>query len=101
MAYRDNYSKSYNDLLLEELKSCTPITAQREAKTRLRMYANLYTRDLRPKLINKHSKCVNCNSVINLQLDHIIPISKEDLNVESNIQILCNACNRSKSDKIM
>ena len=36
-----------------------------------------------------------------LEIDHIIPVSKGGLTVESNLQTLCWKCNRSKSDKIL
>jgi len=46
------------------------------------------------------SKCVKCGSKENLEFDHIIPVSKGGSNTERNIQILCEKCNREKSDKI-
>jgi len=45
-------------------------------------------------------KCVKCGSRNNLEYDHIIPVSKGGSNTERNIQILCEKCNREKSDKI-
>jgi len=45
-------------------------------------------------------KCVQCGSKENLEYDHIIPISKGGSSTERNIQILCEQCNREKSDKI-
>jgi len=46
-------------------------------------------------------KCVRCNSRVNLEYDHIIPISKGGSNTERNIELLCEKCNRQKSNKIM
>ncbi|MCK1213383.1 HNH endonuclease [Streptococcus uberis] len=40
------------------------------------------------------------HSLILLEIDHIIPISKGGLSNESNLQTLCWKCNRNKSDKI-
>ena len=45
-------------------------------------------------------KCVQCGSQRNLELDHIIPVSKGGSNTARNIQLLCQDCNRTKSDKI-
>ncbi len=46
------------------------------------------------------AKCVKCGSQENLEFDHVIPVSKGGANTNRNIQLLCEACNRSKSDKI-
>lgn len=45
-------------------------------------------------------KCVKCGSKRKLEFDHIIPVSKGGGNTERNIQILCEHCNREKSDRI-
>lgn len=45
-------------------------------------------------------KCVKCGSQMNLEFDHIIPLSKGGSNTERNIQLLCETCNRQKSDTI-
>jgi len=45
-------------------------------------------------------KCVICGSSENLEFDHIIPFSKGGANTYRNIQLLCEKCNREKSNKI-
>jgi len=44
--------------------------------------------------------CVECGSNENIEFDHIIPFSKGGANTYRNIQLLCENCNRTKSDKI-
>ena len=45
-------------------------------------------------------KCVQCGSNENLEFDHIIPHSKGGADTYRNLQLLCEPCNRSKSNKI-
>jgi len=59
------------------------------------------SQDLRDKVWRRdNGKCVQCGSQKNLEFDHIIPFSKGGSNTYRNLQLLCEACNRSKSDKI-
>jgi len=45
-------------------------------------------------------KCVKCGSKKELEFDHIIPVSKGGSKTERNLQLLCQKCNRGKSNKI-
>ncbi|OQY98178.1 MAG: hypothetical protein B6D41_02670 [Chloroflexi bacterium UTCFX4] len=45
-------------------------------------------------------RCVRCGSRENLEFDHIIPVSKGGSNTARNIELLCEPCNRKKSNKI-
>jgi 5-methylcytosine-specific restriction endonuclease McrA len=45
-------------------------------------------------------KCVECGSKEKIEFDHIIPFSKGGTDTYRNLQILCEKCNRSKSNKI-
>ncbi len=53
------------------------------------------------KVWNRDSgKCVNCGSREKIEFDHIIPFSRGGSNTYRNIQILCEKCNREKSNDI-
>ena len=45
-------------------------------------------------------QCVQCGSNENLEFDHIIPHSKGGADTYRNLQLLCQPCNGSKSNKI-
>jgi hypothetical protein len=105
MGFRFYYDKDFDFIFQEQMKFIKPTSksgiyiATKIAKARMRMYANLFCRDMRKELINEFSVCKNCYSNDHLQLDHIISIYKGGINHISNIQILCRRCNRQKSDK--
>lgn len=42
------------------------------------------------------NKCNYCGSTENLEIDHIIPLSRGGTNDPDNLQILCKTCNRKK-----
>ncbi len=48
-----------------------------------------------------NGQCVKCDSRLNLEFDHIVPVSRGGSNTARNIELLCESCNRRKSDKIM
>ncbi|PYU86412.1 MAG: hypothetical protein DMG08_29850 [Acidobacteria bacterium] len=45
-------------------------------------------------------KCVKCGAGVNLQFDHIIPISKGGATTTANLQLLCRSCNLGKRNYI-
>lgn len=45
-------------------------------------------------------QCAKCGSRVNLEYDHIVPVSKGGSNTTRNVELLCESCNRSKSDSI-
>lgn len=47
-----------------------------------------------------NGQCRECGSKEKLEFDHIIPFSKGGSNTYRNIQLLCEKCNRKKSNKI-
>ncbi|HVB81598.1 MAG TPA: HNH endonuclease signature motif containing protein [Candidatus Binataceae bacterium] len=46
-------------------------------------------------------RCRACYSTINLQVDHIVPVSKGGRTEESNLQTLCGRCNRRIGRKLV
>lgn len=45
-------------------------------------------------------KCAGCGSRVNLEYDHIVPVSRGGSNTARNVELLCEVCNRSKGDRI-
>lgn len=45
-------------------------------------------------------RCVKCGSGERLEFDHIIPFSRGGSSTARNVQLLCEACNRSKHNSI-
>lgn len=65
----------------------------------------LMTKELRRQImIRDHYTCQICGKYmpdeVGLQIDHIIPVSKGGKTVPSNLQVLCDKCNRRKSAKL-
>lgn len=65
----------------------------------------LMTPELRLQIkVRDNYTCQMCGKYmpdeVGLQIDHIVPVSKGGKTVPSNLQVLCDKCNRSKSNKI-
>lgn len=45
-------------------------------------------------------KCRDCQSKKNLEIDHIIPVSKGGESIFENLQTLCRSCNRKKRTRL-
>mgnify|MGYP001274775466 FL=1 len=59
------------------------------------------SQEVRDRVWNRDKgKCTECGSNENLEFDHIIPHAKGGANTYRNIQLLCQDCNRRKSDNI-
>jgi hypothetical protein len=58
--------------------------------------------DVRKKVYNRDKgRCVLCGATAGLQYDHIIPVSRGGGNTAANIQLLCQNCNKLKSNRIV
>lgn len=63
------------------------------AKVSKKMRLSILSRD--------HFKCKYCGSTLNLEIDHIIPISKGGKSEYNNLQTLCHLCNVNKGTDII
>jgi len=52
-------------------------------------------------LVRDGGHCRRCGRSINLEMDHIVPVSKGGQTEESNLQTLCRRCNRAKARKLV
>ena len=52
-------------------------------------------------MIRGCNECKRCGSILDLTLDHIIPVSKGGETTDSNLQVLCRSCNSRKGTKIL
>jgi hypothetical protein len=54
-------------------------------------------RELKAKVLDRdNTRCVYCGSTEDLEIDHIIPVSKGGESILENLQVLCRPCNRRK-----
>lgn len=65
----------------------------------------LITPELRLKIMKRDSyTCQICHKLCTpneIEIDHIIPVSKGGKSIESNLQVLCASCNRKKGNKLL
>jgi len=46
------------------------------------------------------NKCLCCGISENIEMDHVIPLSKRGMHTVDNVQPLCRSCNARKRDKV-
>mgnify|MGYP000120482121 CR=1 FL=1 len=90
---------------VNEYRKIDPITQVLEV-IKTKKYATdaqikTWDKEVKDKVWNRDGgKCVECGSNEKLEFDHIIPFSKGGSNTYRNIQLLCEECNRKKSNQI-
>jgi len=52
-------------------------------------------------LVRDGGRCRKCGRSSNLEIDHIVPVSRGGQTQELNLQTLCRRCNRAKSKKLV
>lgn len=76
-----------------------------KAKRKRRVGDQKLSRGLRLKLFeSQNGICASCPAdlfIVGSHMDHIMPLAKGGLHCDSNIQLLCPACNLSKGAKIL
>ena len=89
-----SYSKNRETAIEERIEPTDSEEIQRKRRPSI-------PRDIRNQVWRRDGgKCVDCGCNKNLEFDHIIPASKGGANTYRNIQLLCQKCNRKKSNKI-
>ena len=93
------YDQTVYEEIVEHEKNCDPVVIMPENNKQTKR--KTIPQNVKDKVWNRdNGKCIQCGSSENLEFDHIIPISKGGANTYRNIQLLCEDCNRSKSDNI-
>ena len=71
---------------------------EHEQDERMANWASRYVSDkTRKELMEKAGhKCPQCGATDNLEIDHIVPISRGGDGRMENLQVLCRSCNRKK-----
>ncbi len=54
---------------------------------------------VRDKVIRRDGRCLECGSIENLTVDHVIPKVKGGCNNVKNLITLCEGCNKRKGSK--
>tara|TARA_B100001250_G_C19706414_1_gene747152 strand:- start:82 stop:417 length:336 start_codon:yes stop_codon:yes gene_type:complete len=87
---RNRFNKEVN--INDEIIKAEPVIKERSRRISQNVKDKVWNRD--------GGKCTLCGSNEFLEFDHIIPFSKGGANSYRNIQLLCEECNRKKSDNI-
>ena len=102
--YRAADPEKYNESCRRSHKKHPEIMVNAKAKRRTRIGENRLSRGLTARLmIAQDGLCNHCKSPFGDRTpdrDHIIPLCKGGLNVDSNIQLLCRKCNQLKGSKL-
>lgn len=100
--YRKNNPEIVRNLLLA-WKSRNPNNCRIYAQNRRTLTSKgQLSENITEKLMKlQKGKCACCGKPLNerYDLDHIIPLSKGGLHIDSNIQLLSRTCNRQKHNK--
>ena len=72
-----------------------------KAPVERRKWASRYIPDeVRAEILASDQTCESCGSKQNLEVDHIIPVSRGGTSDRENLQALCRSCNRRKHNQV-
>lgn len=100
------------ELQFNKIEANTILEDSKQLSTYIRQDFKLYRKSI-PKWVKKavffrdRGRCVFCNKDLsgilsifnNENYDHIVPLNQHGFNDVTNIQLLCESCNKRKSDK--
>ncbi len=113
--FRNNFYKDTDNLKANEVAALL-ITRDKLKKQRINNARTIATLVTQPEKVQRSGipddvrllvwerddrKCQKCGSRVELQYDHIIPVSLGGANTPENLQILCGRCNRLKSASVV
>ena len=92
---------SVEEITLETAAEALKLLAPAEIPTLLDRNRPAIPAEVRREVWRRdNGRCVKCGSRERLEFDHIIPVIRGGSNTTRNIELLCEGCNRAKSDSI-
>lgn len=60
----------------------------------------MVTSDVRQAVFDRDKKCMKCGRLVDLSIDHVLPLSRGGSDDFNNLQALCTTCNKRKGSFI-
>ena len=103
--YANNKVYAYSQIPYMVNEVNAELMAKNSRQAAIKRERALMTDDLRYDVLKRDNyTCQICGSTaadgVKLEIDHIIPVSKGGKTELSNLRVLCDRCNRGKSNKM-